>query len=208
MSTKKTIIALLLVVIFAFSVLLISFSDMQNEIADKLIRLHIPANSDSAFDQNVKLAVRDAVCELLSEKLKNANDRKNAQNIITENLDTIKKTADDVLKKSKVAYTSKVTLCTENFDTRVYDDFTLPAGKYESLRITLGNGVGHNWWCVVFPPICAKAAESTDYAELYFTEDELSVIKNNDEGVQIRFKLFELTSKIKENLSDILEELK
>ncbi len=95
-----------------------------------------------------------------------------------------------------------MTLGAENYPTRRYDDFALPAGTYESLRVTLGEGEGHNWWCVVFPPLCLEAAQvSAGEAVGGLTEDDLQLITESDGGFELRFRLLELWGELMERLS-------
>ncbi len=207
MTIKKQTILLIIIVLTCALMLTFCLTDsLQDSISSKLIRLHIPANSDSSSDQRIKLEVRDAVCAFLDEKLALASDVNDAEKIITDNITEIEKAANSVLTENHVGYSAKALLCREYFDTRVYDAFTLPAGRYNALKITLGTGNGHNWWCVAFPPICAAAAHGEDISALYFTGNELSLIENDGENIEFRFKLFEITSKIKEFFNNILEE--
>ncbi len=125
---------------------------------EELIRLHVVANSDSQEDQALKLRVRDAVIASLSEAMENITDADQAMAYLQENLPKIQAAANRALAEAGSEDTAVVTLTQETFDTREYDTFTLPAGVYEALRITIGEGEGHNWWCVVFPTLCLPAA--------------------------------------------------
>lgn len=119
-----------------------------------LIRLHVVAASDSEKDQAVKFRVRDAVVESLQSAMDQATDVEAAKAYLQENLPKIQATANRVLEELGLEPNAVVTFCKEQFDTRVYDTFTLPAGIYDSLRVVIGEGEGHNWWCVVFPSLC------------------------------------------------------
>lgn len=122
-----------------------------------LIRLHVVANSDSEEDQDVKLLVRDEVIGSLREELSNVADIEQARKYLRQNLPKIQALVNETLRKAGFEESAAVSLCKEAFPTRRYDTFTLPAGVYEALRITIGNGDGHNWWCVVFPSLCLPA---------------------------------------------------
>ena len=124
---------------------------------EELIRLHVVAASDSAEDQAIKLRVRDAVTESLRAAMAEAGDMEAAKAYLRENLPKIQVVANETLKAAGCDAEAVVTLCREAFDTRYYDTFALPAGVYEALRITIGEGEGHNWWCVVFPTLCIPA---------------------------------------------------
>ena len=144
----------LLVVCAVLAAMLIA--DRQ-KLRQELIRFHVVAASDSREDQAVKLQVRDAVMEALEEELRNLRDVDQAKVYLAENLPKIESIANDALIRAGFADRATVSLCVEEFATRVYDTFTLPAGLYESLRIVIGEGEGHNWWCVVFPSFCLPA---------------------------------------------------
>jgi stage II sporulation protein R len=120
----------------------------------ELIRLHVVANSDSEADQSVKLMVRDAVMEHLEQGMKDITDYSAAKAYLEANLPVIQTVANEALRKAGVDMDAAVTLCREAFEKRVYDTFSLPAGIYRALRITIGEGEGKNWWCVVFPSFC------------------------------------------------------
>ncbi len=129
----------------------------QRTLEDSLIRLHVVANSDSPQDQQQKLQVRDAILESIQEAMSQVADRDAAQAYLEENLPKLESIANQTLEKLGSPCHAVVSLCQEAFDTRYYDTFTLPAGIYEALRITIGEGEGHNWWCVAFPTLCLPA---------------------------------------------------
>ena len=120
----------------------------------QVVRLHVVGASDSEEDQTIKLQVRDAVLESLKETMQDVTNAEEAKAYLSENLTMIETTANRVLEEIGCGDMASVTLRTEEFDTRVYDTFTLPAGIYDALRITIGEGEGRNWWCVVFPSLC------------------------------------------------------
>lgn len=124
---------------------------------DRVIRLHVVANSDTAEDQRVKLQVRDAVTDFLRETMAEITDVKEARAYICQNLQKIQNIANEALIRCGVEPDAVVSFCRENFGTRLYDTFRLPAGVYEALRITIGEGEGKNWWCVAFPTLCVPA---------------------------------------------------
>ena len=155
----------------------------QQRLSAKLIRLHVVANSDSAHDQAVKLEVRDAVSAAAKALLDGAEDPRAA---LAGRLDAV---ADAVT----------VRLGKERFPTREYDTFSLPAGVYESLRVTIGAGKGHNWWCVVFPSLCLTS--SMDELELAaqtagFSIGEIRLI-TGEEDFRLKFRVLELLQQLK-----------
>lgn len=156
---------------------------------DELIRFHVVADSDDPEDQQVKLLVRDAVVESLSEDLSRLADVEQAKAYLQENLPKIQQIANQTLAAAGVEEEAVVSLCREAFQTRVYDTFTLPAGVYESLRIVIGEGEGHNWWCVVFPTLCLPAT-SEGFAETAQTAgfpDSLCGALTGEEEYTLRF---------------------
>lgn len=126
-------------------------------IQSNLIRLHVIANSDSEEDQNLKLKVRDAITARLESVMAEFNDLDSAKAYLQENLSELQNIANEVLESAGDDCRAVVTLAKSAFPKREYDTFTLPAGVYESLRITIGDGEGQNWWCVVFPNLCVSA---------------------------------------------------
>lgn len=173
-----------------------------NDISSSLVRLHIVANSDSDADQQVKLKVRDAVIEAMSEKFSETTSPEEAERIVSENIPTIRQIADRVLKEEGFAYRSTAQLGNFEFPVKQYANLTLPAGRYDALRIVLGEGEGHNWWCVMFPPLCfvsdakGEAPESSqDILRQNMSQDSYDIITADEESelpVVFKFKLLEL----------------
>ncbi len=166
-----------------------------SRVSEGLVRLHVIAASDDATEQAIKLDVRDAVLSYLEPKLDSAADIAGAEALIEANLDGIAAAAESAAQGREV----NVTLGEEYYPTREYDTFSLPAGRYQSLRVTLGEGAGHNWWCVVFPPLCLTAAES----EAAFEEldgETRAIISSDGGGVQFKFRLLELWGELMELL--------
>lgn len=132
----------------------------QQTLADDLLRLHVIANSDSVQDQQVKLLVRDRVLEVTEPLLAEADDQDEVRRILSEHLQQITDAAQQVLTDQGMPYQLSAQMATEYYPTRAYDTFSLPAGQYTGLKIRLGAASGHNWWCVVFPPLCTDAAQA------------------------------------------------
>ena len=118
------------------------------------MRIHVVANSNSNFDQNVKYVVKDAVVEFLIPYLADAQTKDDAMTIIFDNADKIQAVANSALAREGAKYGAKVQVCSENLPTRAYGDLVLEEGLYDVLKIELGNAGGDNWWCVVFPAVC------------------------------------------------------
>ena len=158
----------------------------QSAISSKLVRLHVVAASDEEAEQALKLRVRDAVLEYLSPRLMGASDSGQARAILRQELAGIRLAAESAAEGRPVT----VALSRESYPTKSYEGFTLPAGKYESLRITLGEGKGHNWWCIVFPPVCHFASQS-DMVERQLGEEDFRLVSEG-EGYELRFRVLEL----------------
>lgn len=166
--------------------------ESQRGLSEKMIRLHVVAQSDSEYEQSVKLEVRDSVLELLTPRLENAAGSESAAGIITESLGELERRAREISGLSATA-----TLEYEPFPTREYDSFSLPAGEYLSLRVTLGEGGGRNWWCVVFPPLCMSIAEEPAVAADSLTDEQLRLITEDGGEYVLRFKVLEYIEKIR-----------
>lgn len=166
----------------------------QQVLAGKLVRLHVIAASDADEAQAVKLQVRDAVLAYLEPKLADVTDVDAAQEIIAANLDGVAQAARTVTPD-----TVTVTLGPERYPTREYETFSLPAGVYTSLRVTLGAGEGHNWWCVIFPPLCVESSLS-DRAVETLSDDDVKLITEDGDGYVLRFRLLDLWGKLTERL--------
>ena len=167
------------------------------DISNKVFRLHILANSNSTEDQNTKLMLKNFILEnsediiggkTLDEAISNA---KNNRKEITE-------MCNEYLKSIGIDYKVVVSVVKEYFKTRVYDDFTLPAGKYNSLKIELGEAKGHNWWCIVFPSVCLSAC--TESMNDYLNEDEMKLVSNT---YSPKFKVVEIYESAKEKIKNM-----
>lgn len=164
----------------------------------ELIRLHVVANSDSEYDQKVKLQVRDAILDSISEGLENVADVQTAKDYLRENLPKIEAVANQTLEAAGVDSHAAVTLCREAFDIRKYDTFTLPAGVYESLRVVIGGGQGKNWWCVAFPSLCMSATseEFEAAAQTAGMDDTLTQTLSGQPDYELRFYLLDVLGRV------------
>lgn len=186
---SRWIMWILLVFFTAMCLLSVETLWTQHRLAEKTIRLHVVANSDSAEDQAQKLQVRDAVLEKVAQITETCSDAASAKREIALHIDEIREAA-----QKKTAYDVQVRLGTEQFETRYYDTFTLPAGEYPALRVNLGKAQGHNWWCVVFPSLCTAATSDAlerTAAVGGFDSEETELIEGGEEAYELRFKSFE-----------------
>ncbi len=182
---SKFIITLFILAVLAGCV---QFSAQCCEISDKVLRLHILANSDSAADQELKLRLRDKILEHSSELLGAPLDKSEAIYSARSRLGDIKSFCNSTLKSLGSDYTADCEVVNMYFNTRTYGERTMPAGFYDALRIKIGKGEGKNWWCVLFPPICLSGAvEERDV----FDESDEGVISESEE-YEYRFKIVEI----------------
>ncbi len=131
---------------------------MQAKIAEKILRFHVRANSDSKRDQQVKEEVRDAVGSYIEPKLAGADSLEDTKAVIEENMDGIIEAAERVLQQEGEDYTVDAFLTCTQFPVKTYGSYTFPAGEYEALEVVLGEGKGHNWWCVLYPNMCFRGS--------------------------------------------------
>lgn len=128
------------------------------------LRIHIRANSDEKSDQEIKLAVRDEMIEYLSPLLSPASSRREAEKIVLSHREELRNATDEFLTKCGFDYGCEVSVRTEYFDERSYGDLTLSEGYYRAVVVELGSGLGKNWWCVAFPPLCFTLDENYENA--------------------------------------------
>ena len=168
------------------------FAERCEDVRGEVLRLHIPANSDSPEDQAVKLRIRDMVLEEFGSRFSECPELSLAEEQAALLIPEIEERCTEYLRESGFSYSARAELVTMYFTTREYDRLILPAGEYRALRITLGSGEGHNWWCVIFPQLCLPAVsdKAPDNAE--------SVLDSfgKPQKVTVKFALFELIENI------------
>ncbi len=157
---KKLCISFLVCIIIILSVVGIGLSNSQNQ--TEYLRIHVRAESNDFYDQQVKYKVKDALVDYLTPIIATITTKEMAKQVLESETVNLEKVADTVLKENGFKYTSKVTLKQEKFPTRVYKDFVLEEGIYDALIVELGSAKGDNWWCVVYPPLCFTG-EGVDY---------------------------------------------
>ena len=169
-------------------------SASESALAGQVLRLHVVANSDSWQDQRLKLLVRDAILVRAGELLDGVSDRQGAEQALAPHLDELARTAAETLAAEGCGDAVTVTLADQWFPTKEYDGFALPAGRYRALKVTIGEGGGRNWWCVVFPPLCLgsvteKSVETVAGEAL--TDDQVALITGQDGGYVLKFRFIE-----------------
>lgn len=190
-------VAVGLIIAMIFST--VSFAVNCREVRENVVRLHILANSDSEADQNVKLLVRDALLESGAKIFSGAVTVNDATEYLEEEKELLVETAEKVLSENGFGYGVTVELVKEYFTTRTYGEYTLPAGEYLALRVKLGNADGHNWWCVMFPPLCLPAASEETDVHIAIGDKGAQIIKGGTK-YEVRFKLVEMYESIKERI--------
>lgn len=173
----------------AFSV----FADRCGDVRKEVLRLHIPANSDSEEDQSIKLALRDFVLERFGGELNTCGDLASAESRAETLLPEIERECCEFLKEHGFDYGARAELVTMHFNTREYERLILPAGEYRALRITLGSGEGHNWWCVIFPQLCLPAVSEPSHEQS--AESVLETFEQ-PQKIKVKFAVYELLEKM------------
>ena len=172
-------------------------TDAEARIYDDTIRLHILAQSDSDEDQELKIAVRDALLLKYGEAMRSAGSFEAAESLGKTLLPEIERTAREIISERGYDYSVSASLTREWYDTREYEDFTLPAGFYCSLRVIIGEGEGRNWWCVMYPPLCMELASEdapSDDGIIDYTKEEITLIKSGKYNV--KFKILEEVARL------------
>ncbi|MGN0443252.1 MAG: stage II sporulation protein R [Acutalibacteraceae bacterium] len=206
MKNEKKLIAVEIAVFAAFilTVAVSSFYCLDktcDNIKENVLRLHVIANSDSEEDQKLKLAVRDAVLFAGSPLFDGEVNTKNATEIAKSETEYLEQAAQAVIDEQGFDYGVKIEVGKSRFPTRVYEDVTLPAGEYTAVRVILGKGEGHNWWCVMFPPMCLSAAEGDVTLSDVLSQDALELTRSGKK-YEVKFKLIEWYENIKAAIND------
>lgn len=192
--SKALCLAFVLSVLLSFA----GFAAVCEEIPSQVLRLHVLANSDSAADQNLKLKVRDRILKESAGVMEGIGDLEGAKRAAASRMPQLQKAAQDEVRRRGSEDPVTVSLGKTYFPTRVYGGVTLPAGIYDALRVTIGSGRGHNWWCVIFPALCLPAAEDEEQLELedVLSPNELRVVRGSG-GYEVKFKTVEYYERIK-----------
>lgn len=176
-----------------------AFSQQCESIREKMLRMHVVANSDSEEDQQLKLKVRDAVLSAGKEIFDGSITSSEAQEKITPHIDYLENVALDTIKNEGFDYGVEIKVENEYFNTRTYDNIvTLPAGYYNAIKVIIGEGKGQNWWCVMFPPMCLPTAVAECEISDVLTEDETEIVTET-EKYKFKFKIVEFFEEIFNN---------
>ncbi len=189
---KKIVIYSILVLMTLGIILFMNYREGQasiETISNKIIRFHVIANSDTVEDQSLKLAIRDEVLEYIQPKLESSKDLDQSRNILESNSEKIIEIAEKVIEENGYEYKVEISLKRENFPVKTYGNVTLPEGEYEAYKIVIGTGQGHNWWCVMFPPLCftditeeESVKKNETNMKKVLTEDEYELVDNTTDS--------------------------
>ena len=177
-----------------------SFSEMLHRVdalQENVLRLHILAASDSAEDQALKLEVRDALLAHSEEWFADCDSLPEMRDAVKAHSDAIRSVAQDTLQERGCTDPVSVQIVRMAFPVREYETITMPAGTYTALRILIGEGAGHNWWCVMYPPLCLPAASD---ASAYFDGDTAALLEEPQE-YEVRLRCVEVWQELREKLS-------
>lgn len=171
---------------------------MQRDIAEQVIRLHVVANSDSEEDQKLKLEVKEQIVELLREELREDTSVAMAQQTLRSHLNEVEKTARAYIQEKGYDYEVEARLGNCYFPVKQYGDMTFPAGEYKALKVNIGKHQGRNWWCVMYPTLCfvdstyqVVPEESKEKLKENLTEEEYESLLTGGEDVEFGFKLLD-----------------
>lgn len=194
-SFKILNISLLMALISGVFLSLASFDTSCEELRHNVLRLHIIANSNSDYDQQLKLKIRDEILKNSTDIFNNTENINDAILVANRRKLEFTQIAENVIMENGASYNVTAEIGDSYFETREYDDFTLPAGVYKSLIIKVGKAEGKNWWCVIFPEICVSTAKKGDLTDTV-SQGTATVAKNPNRYV-MRFKLIEIYEGIK-----------
>ena len=170
---------------------------LQPSIATKILRFHILANSDSEEDQILKEEVRDTVGAYVGSLLSEASSLEASKQIVQEHLDEITEAAEERIKEEGYSYSVKSAVERVDFPVKTYGEYTFPAGEYEALEVTIGEGSGHNWWCVLYPQMCFRGSvyevvteEAKQDLKEVLSSEEYEDVWNGGQ-IKIRFRVWD-----------------
>lgn len=173
----------------------------QLEIAEKVLRFHVRANSDSREDQALKLKVRDAIGTLMQRRLVGVDQLDECSRIVNENLAEIIDTAKKTVRQEGYTYPVTAQVATVEFPQKTYGNYTFPAGAYQALNVVIGSGRGQNWWCVMYPNMCFHDAvyevvdeEAEKSLQRVLSEDEYDAVLKSGK-YRIRFKYLDFLNR-------------
>lgn len=181
-------------VIVAFVITVISTVSFENTcqgVREKVLRLHVVANSDSVCDQSLKYTVRDEILKDGESIFSGSDTAFKAEEKIRDSLSFLRESAENTVRKEGYDYKVSVNIGRMYFPTRKYESVTLPAGYYRAVKVIIGEGRGKNWWCVMFPPMCLPAAKENNPALDDILSEKENGIVCSAERYEVRFWIVE-----------------
>lgn len=204
MKLKHFLAILLLFIIFIVSTIISYSTQVFAGLSNNIFRLHILANSDTEEDQNLKLAVRDAVLAYMEGLNDKASSKKETILEVTNHLEDIQKVAENTILENGYNYPVTLEIGSFYFPTKYYGNISLPAGNYDALRIKIGEAEGQNWWCSLFPPLCFidissgyLSEEDSQILEENLTDEEFMLVSSSSPDIKLKFKILEILNKQK-----------
>ncbi len=205
---KKIFISAIFVILAITIAYSVEAYDGLSEINDKVIRLHVMANSDSSDDQQLKYKVRNKIINTFNEEFKDIGTKTESSNIIIEKINQIRCETEEIIKEEGYNYDVAVYYGNYKFPRKIYQEIVLPEGYYDAVRIEIGQAQGSNWWCVMFPPLCfvdfgkdkddpVFDIDTQERLEEILTLEEIEVIKTKRgiENIKLKSKIFEFIEK-------------
>lgn len=205
MKKKLNFIFILTILVFIY-IALLSFNyskAISSNLLDSVFRLHIIANSDSSADQELKLKVRDNIINYMNTLTSSSSDKKDVISMVNNHLDSFKEIALNTIKENGYNYDVNIEIGNFHFPTKSYGDISFPAGNYDALKIEIGDAIGQNWWCVLFPPLCFVNSstgvvpdDSKNTLKENINSESYEIISegnksNNTSDIKIKFKIIE-----------------
>ncbi|MBZ2175092.1 stage II sporulation protein R [Schnuerera sp. xch1] len=215
----KNLILILAILIISIIYIIQPYTSSKNaymdDIKNEIIRFHVKANSDIEEDQSLKLKIRDKILKETQTELENSESIHQTKAIMEDNLDNIKSIAEEVIEDEGKDYSVDVYLGKKDFPTKKYGNVVFPAGEYETLQVTIGEGKGQNWWCVMFPPLCfvemrhGNAANVEEGLKEVLSEDEVGVLlAEKASPIILKSKILEVVEKTKVYIADRIAQSK
>ncbi len=195
----KILTALCASILVAYVIISVVPINGEEIIYSDMIRLHVLADSDDEEEQELKLQVRDAVLDKVTELTNGITETEKALEIVGENLEVISTIGENVVKSEGFEHKVTAEIGKEKYPEREYDGFKLPAGEYYSLRVKIGKAEGKNWWCVLFPPLCTTAAEDRNevFVATGFTGEQYKTVTETENAkYKIKFKILEILEEL------------
>ena len=201
-SFKKWIILIILICAYTFFCAYSYVQAISNDLKESVFRLHVIANSDSDDDQNLKYVVRDNLLKYMNELCKDCSSKKEAIEVAKSHKEYFKNIAEETVRAEGYLYNVEIEIGEFDFPTKNYGDISFPAGLYDAMEVKIGSAKGHNWWCVMFPPLCfvdissgTVPESSKQVLESELTEEEFALISDNlNSDINFKFRLLELFS--------------